>query len=145
MTTEFTIQQAYWETDQEQLTEIRNTVFIQEQRVPADLEMDGHDNECLHVKAINSDGDVVGTGRLLPNNYIGRMCVLQKYRNMGIGGSMLNYFIDYARDNNIRKLMLNAQLSALSFYQNFGFIIDSDVFLEADIEHVHMTLSIADL
>ena len=144
MVTDISIQQADWETDQQQLTHVRTVVFIQEQQVPAELEMDGMDAKCQHVKAINCSGEVVGTARLLPNYYIGRMCVLKDYRNMGIGGLMLNHFIDYARHNKIDVLMLNAQISAQSFYQNFGFIADSDIFMEADIEHVHMTLTLAD-
>lgn len=142
--TEFTIQQAHWNTDQEQLINVRTRVFIEEQQVPVELEMDGMDTDCIHVKAVNSEGVVIGTARLLPSNYIGRMCVLKACRNQGVGGKMLSYFINYARRNNFESLMLNAQISALSFYQHFGFIADSDVFIEADIEHRHMTLSLAD-
>lgn len=144
MTTEITILHADWKTDQQQLSKVRTIVFIQEQQVPAELEMDGLDTDCRHVKAINSTGEIIGTARLLPNNYIGRMCVLKDYRNLGVGGRMLNYFIDYARHNEFHSLMLNAQITALTFYQGFGFIADSDIFIEADIEHIHMTLSLAE-
>ena len=137
------IQQANWVTDQHQLTAVRTVVFIQEQKVAAELEMDGNDLHCQHVKAVNEKGEIIGTARLLPNHYIGRMCVLKSHRNMGIGGKMLCYFIDYARTNNFQSLMLNSQLTARSFYQKYGFVADSDVFIEADIEHIHMTLSIA--
>jgi len=143
MATEITIHEADWETDQQQLAYVRTVVFIQEQQVPAELEMDGMDGNCRHVKAINAKGDVIATARLLPNHYIGRMCVLKPYRKLGIGGLMLSFFIDLARDNNFKSLKLNAQISAIPFYRQYGFIEDSDVFMEADIEHVHMTLTIA--
>ena len=143
MPTEITISPATWETDHQLLTWVRTLVFIQEQQVPAELEMDGKDANCHHVKAVNSKGKVIGTARLLPNHYIGRMCVLKQYRNKGIGGKMLDYFIKLAHKENIDCLMLNAQITALPFYQQYGFVADSKVFIEADIEHVHMTLSIA--
>ncbi len=143
MKTDLTIMPACWDTDQQQLIAVRTAVFIQEQQVPAELEMDGQDVNCLHVKAVNSSGLVVGTARLLPTNYIGRMCVLKDFRKLGAGGQMLSYFIDFACQHNFKSLMLNAQISALSFYQHYGFKVDSDVFIEADIEHVHMTLTLA--
>ena len=137
------IEQANWHNDQTKLITVRTRVFVQEQRVPADLEIDGMDAISLHVKAITPNGNVVGTARLLPSHYIGRMCVLNDYRKAGIGTRMLSFFIDYARQNKFDSLMLNAQITALHFYQQLGFIADSDVFIEADIEHVHMTLSLA--
>ncbi len=140
---EIIIQQAQWENDSAQLIAVRTRVFVEEQQVPATLEIDGKDPQCHHVKALNSQREVIGTGRLLPNSYIGRMCVLPAYRNLGIGGRMLSYFIDYAGQNNLKWLKLNAQISALSFYQRFGFVAESNVFIEADIEHVQMTLSLA--
>ena len=144
MTNKFIIQKAYWSSDQAQLIKVRTQVFVEEQQVPSEIEIDGKDAECSHVKALNSDGEVIGTARLLPTHYIGRMCVLKAYRHLGIGAEMLSYFINYARQNQIPSLKLNAQISALPFYQKFDFICDSEVFIEADIEHVHMTLSLAD-
>ena len=103
------------------------------------MEIDGLDPDCLHVKAVSKKGDIIGTARLLPNHYVGRMCVHADYRNRGVGGRMLQYFIDYADAHGFPALMLNAQLSALPFYQKFGFVADSKIFMEADIAHRHMT------
>ncbi|MBT3206384.1 MAG: GNAT family N-acetyltransferase [Gammaproteobacteria bacterium] len=144
MANKFIIQKAHWNSDQVQLINVRTQVFVEEQQVPRDIEIDGKDAECSHVKALNLDGEVIGTARLLPTNYIGRMCVLKAYRHLGIGAEMLSYFINYARQNHIPSLRLNAQISAIAFYQKYGFICDSEVFIEADIEHIHMTLSLAD-
>ncbi|MCP4075834.1 MAG: GNAT family N-acetyltransferase [Gammaproteobacteria bacterium] len=145
MTSKISVQQAHWGTDQAQLTNIRTRVFVEEQQVPSEIEIDGKDADCFHVKALNSANEVIGTARLLPSNYIGRMCVIKEYRQLGVGGQMLSYLINYARQKQIKLLMLNAQITALPFYQKFGFIPDSEVFIEADIEHIHMTLSLADL
>jgi len=144
MTNKITVKQAHWDTEQEQLLKVRTRVFVEEQQVPSEIEIDGKDTDCFHVKALNSENEVIGTARMLPTNYIGRMCVLKEYRQLGIGGQMLSYFINYARQQQIKSLMLNAQITALPFYQKFGFVPDSEVFIEADIEHIHMTLSLAD-
>ncbi len=144
MTSKIIVQQAHWDTDQEQLINVRTRVFVEEQQVPSDIEIDGKDADCFHIKALNSANEVIGTARMLPSNYIGRMCVLKEYRQLGVGGKMLSFFINFARQKHINSLMLNAQITALPFYQKFGFVTDSEVFIEADIEHVHMTLSLAD-
>ncbi len=139
----YSVLQADWATDQDQLIAVRRSVFIEEQKVAEELEIDGQDIISQHVKAVAPGGLVIATARLLPSNYIGRMCVLKNYRNQGIGGKMLAFFINYASQHNIESLHLNAQLTALGFYQKYGFIINSEVFIEADIEHVHMTLTLA--
>jgi len=140
--TDISILQADWAQDKDQLTNVRTRVFIEEQKVPVDLEIDGLDPQCLHVKALNQAGIIVGTARLLPNHYIGRMCVDRPYRQHGVGGGMLQFFIDYAHRQHFPALMLNAQISALDFYQKYGFVADSEIFLEADIAHRHMTLDL---
>jgi len=136
---------ANWLQDQKELIRLRNLVFIQEQKVSPELEFDGLDDVCIHLKALTHSGQFIGTSRLLPSHYIGRMCVLKEYRQQGAGSQMLNYYIHHALVRGLPHLKLNAQLTALQFYQQFGFIQDSDVFIEADIEHVHMTLSLAEL
>ena len=138
------IESADWQQDQQQLIALRTEVFVDEQKVPVDMEIDGMDPQCLHVKAVDTQGNIVGTARLLPNQYVGRMCVQHSHRNQGVGGSMLQYFIDYARQNRLPALMLNAQTSAQSFYQAYGFKADSKIFIEADIEHIHMTLHLSE-
>jgi predicted GNAT family N-acyltransferase len=139
MMTEFSIRIADWKTDIEQLIGLRTQVFVEEQKVPADLELDEMDVQSLHIKACLDDATVVGTARLLPSHYIGRMCVSRDHRKMGIGGAMLEFFIRYAQQRGIAELHLNAQLSALKFYQRYGFVENSDIFMEAGIPHIHMS------
>lgn len=139
---EISIQIADWVEDQVSLIDVRTRVFVDEQKVPVELEVDGLDSDCLHIKAVNSDGEIIGTARLLPSHYIGRMCVLKEYRNLGVGGLMLSFLIDAANTERIKTLMLNAQIDALPFYQRFGFIEDSEIFMDAGIQHKHMTLKL---
>ncbi len=141
MPTEITVSMADWERDQDSLMHIRNKVFVEEQRVPMDEEIDGYDPHCVHVMAMVDD-KVVGTARLLPNQYIGRMCVLAEYRGLGVGGLMLSFLLEHARAQQFPSIMLNAQLTALPFYQKYGFEADSEVFIEAGIDHKHMTLKL---
>ncbi len=122
--------------------EIRTRVFVDEQQVPVELEQDEMDPQCLHIKALAKSGEIVGTARLLPNHYIGRMCVLKSYRNRGIGAKMLSFLIALAKKKGFTSLYLNGQLSALAFYEKQGFRADSEVFLEAGIEHQHMSLNL---
>ena len=132
---------ALWADDGDTLMQLRTRVFVEEQKVSAALEIDGKDIECQHVKAI-VDGLVIGTGRLLPNGFIGRMCVLAEYRNRNIGTMMLENLVQQALDRGHQKVLLNAQSYIIPFYQKFGFRIDSDEFIEAGIPHRRMILNL---
>jgi len=103
--------------------------------------MDGRDADSQHVKAI-IDGVIIGTGRLLPNGFIGRMCVLKEYRNRKIGTMMQENLVQQASDNGHHKVLLNAQSYIIPFYQKYGFRINSDEFIEADIPHRRMILNL---
>ncbi len=142
MTNNIHIQLADWHQGKEALMAVRTQVFVEEQQVPMELEMDDQDATCIHIKATTLQGQVVGTARLLPNQYIGRMCVLKAYRHQGVGGKMLVFLIDIARKKGYKNVMLNAQISALPFYQKHGFVSDSEVFMEAGIPHKHMSLKL---
>lgn len=132
---------ALWADDSDTLMQLRTRVFVEEQKVSAALEIDGKDTECQHVKAI-VDGVVIGTGRLLPNGFIGRMCVLAEYRNRNIGTMMLENLVQQALDSGHQKVLLNAQSYIIPFYQKFGFRIDSEEFIEAGILHRRMVLNL---
>ena len=137
---DYSVQLADWQDDKEDLIAVRTRVFVDEQKVPPELELDNQDSECTHFKALDSDSNIIGTARLLPNGYVGRMCVLKPHRNAGIGGLILQFIITHAQQQGFDKLALNSQKTALNFYARYGFEADSDIFMEAGIEHVHMTL-----
>jgi len=128
---------AVWSEDSEELTKLRTRVFVEEQKVPGSLEIDGRDAECLHVKAMN-DNICIGTGRLLANGYIGRMCVLDEYRGQGIGTMMLKNLIEQAINAGHRQVTLNSQSYAIPFYQKNEFTTVSEEFIEAGIPHRRM-------
>ena len=139
---DYSIALTSWKLDAAPLTALRHEVFVDEQLVPIDMEIDDMDFQAAHFKACLKDGEVIATARLLPNQYVGRMCVKKAFRSQGVGGDMLQFIIQHARDEKVPALYLNAQLSAQAFYQKFGFREDSDIFMEAGIPHIRMTLAL---
>jgi predicted GNAT family N-acyltransferase len=117
---------------------IRFAVFVEEQRVPAELELDDWDERSLHAVAFDADGVAVATGRLLPDGHIGRMAVSQSARNGGIGSAVLRALMDEARRRGHASAVLSAQIHAVPFYERHGYRRESAVYLEAGIEHVDM-------
>ena len=120
------------------LQAIREVVFVQEQQVPAEMERDALDPQCVHVIARSADGMAIGTGRLTPDHKIGRMAVLRDWRRKGVGDAMLLALIDQARERGWREVALNAQASAITFYARHGFLPHGERFMEAGIEHLAM-------
>ncbi|CAN7504764.1 GNAT family N-acetyltransferase [Duganella sp. LjRoot269] len=117
---------------------IRFEVFVEEQKVPAELEMDHMDAVCLHAVAYDSTGTPIGTGRLLPDGHIGRMAVRRGARGTGIGGALLQALMEQARARGDKQVVLSAQTHAAPFYERHGFAIDGDEFFEAGISHINM-------
>lgn len=121
---------------------IRREVFVAEQGVPEDIEMDGKDDDALHVLATLA-GRAVGTGRLLADGKIGRMAVLKDCRSAGVGGAMLGLLLEEAREHGVNRVYLNAQVGALRFYEDFGFQSVGEEFVEAGLRHRRMELALS--
>jgi predicted GNAT family N-acyltransferase len=117
---------------------IREAVFVAEQGVPREIELDDWDERCEHALAYDASGRPVGTGRLLPDGHIGRMAVLRESRGQGVGGEVLEALIERARERGMRCVALNAQTHAAPFYARYGFIVAGETFMEAGIPHVAM-------
>ena len=122
---------------------IRFEVFVEEQKVPAELEMDHMDVHCLHAVAYAADGTPVGTGRLLPDGHIGRMAVRKNVRGSGVGGALLQGLMAQARARGDKQVVLSAQTHAAPFYERHGFSIEGDEFFEAGISHINMQYTFA--
>ncbi|WP_426338030.1 GNAT family N-acetyltransferase [Pseudoduganella sp. S-14] len=127
-----------WAAMQADATPIRIEVFVREQNVPADLEMDDRDAASLHAVAYDAAGKALGTGRLLPDGHIGRMAVLRSARGAGVGGAILKGLMEKARERGDAKVVLSAQTHAAEFYLAHGFAKAGDVFYEAGIPHIEM-------
>ena len=143
-TSEFSVRRVDWNSTGNTLRVIRKHVFVDEQRVPEDLEWDGLDGGCVHVLAIAGSGAAIGCGRLLPDGHIGRMAVLKPWRGKGVGAALLAELIIIARERGHVSVELSAQTHALGFYRRFGFRVTGAEYPEAGIPHCAMRLALRD-
>jgi predicted GNAT family N-acyltransferase len=137
------IRRADWDTEQSELGRIREQVFVVAMNVPKDIECDGQDAHAYHYVATDARGRAVGTARLLPTGQIGRMAVLEGFREQGIGHCLLAAAVEHAGELGLRRVFLHAQIQTLGFYEKAGFRAISDEFLEAGIAHREMELVLA--
>ena len=135
--TDIQIKSVSFETDRDAIYAIRKTVFIIEQAVPEEIEIDEHDPEARHVLAY-MDGRPVGTGRITSDGRIGRMAVLGEYRGQGVGRAILDTLIEIGCRAIMPQLFLSAQCQAIPFYEQSGFVVAGPVYEEAGIDHRHM-------
>ncbi|HEX4934513.1 MAG TPA: GNAT family N-acetyltransferase [Gemmatimonadaceae bacterium] len=137
-TPDFRVRLVDWRDASAVLSRIRTTVFVGEQKVPPEIEIDGRDPACVHALAENAAGEAIGTGRLMPDGRIGRMAVLAAWRNRGVGAAMLAALVAEARRRGFREVYLHAQVRARDFYLRHGFAVEGEEYLEAGIPHVGM-------
>ncbi|MBE7386216.1 MAG: GNAT family N-acetyltransferase [Leptolyngbya sp. SIO1E4] len=116
---------------------VRHAVFVCEQFIPADLEIDRYDPVSQHVLAL-FEGHAVGTGRLTPDGRIGRVAVAKHLRNQGIGRCVMEELLEVARQHRHHEVVLAAQCHAIPFYERLGFYQEGHVFKELGIKHVTM-------
>ncbi len=131
---------AEWPSDEAAIRHVRECVFIEEQRIPAELEWDEMDSQCIHVLAVIENRDAVGTARLEPTGKIGRVAVLKPLRRKGIGTVMVQRLVAEARRAGYAEVYLHAQVDALHFYKKMGFSPEGAQFDEAGIPHRNMRL-----
>lgn len=131
-----------WATLARDARPIRAAVFIDEQKIPAEMEWDAADAGCVHAVAYNHFGLALGTGRMLEHvpgtAKIGRMAVLPGLRGSGVGRAVLDALMAAARARGDREVLLHAQWSAAPFYQRAGFLPRGPRFDEAGIAHQEM-------
>jgi predicted GNAT family N-acyltransferase len=132
-----TIELLSWEKARTHASPIRFSVFVEEQGVPREIELDEHDALCLHA-VVFEDGKAIATGRLLPDGHIGRMAVLKSWRGRGIGAAVLNELLKAALNRGHREVALSAQVHAVPFYRAHGFAPVGEEYLEAGIPHQAM-------
>lgn len=122
---------------------IRHEVFVVEQGVPQELEIDDMDEVSIHALAYDAAGFPIGTGRLLTDGHIGRMAVLLSSRGQGVGSQILSTLIAEARGMGFQKVSLHAQLHAMPFYERHGFVAEGEPFDDAGIQHKVMMLDLS--
>jgi predicted GNAT family N-acyltransferase len=121
--------------------EVRKQVFVEEQGIPEDLELDEYDMEAMHMVA--KDGErIVGTARVLflaaSQAKLERMAILKPFRHRGIGKGIISFLDEEFKNRGIEQVVLHAQCSAVNFYKSCGFEESGSPFWEAGIKHVKM-------
>lgn len=132
-----------WERLRDDAYAVRHEVFVVEQAVPPEIELDDDDPLSVHAVAYGPDDIPIATGRLLPDGHIGRMAVCKRARGTGVGGQVLDALIAQGHGDGHRMLLLHAQTHARGFYEAHGFTAQGEEFIEAGIAHVAMTRTLA--
>jgi len=127
---------------QQQILSIREQVFIIEQGVPAELEVDEQEPLSRHL-LLFKEKTPIATGRLTPDGHIGRIAVLKPYRQKGYGTQIIKHLEQLAAENGLSQVALGAQIQAINFYAKLGYLVYSEIFMDAGIEHRMMKKALA--
>ena len=138
---DYAVEVGTWDEFADAATAVRTAVFVEEQGVAEDEELDGKDPDAVQFLA--RDGEYpVGTARLrFPESGVGkveRVAVREPYRGTGVGSELMRAVEAAARDDGATELTLHAQTQVEAFYRHLGYETVSDEFEEAGIPHVEM-------
>lgn len=140
------LQVGHWDELGVSAQDVRAEVFVREQGIPLDLELDEADHSAIHALALNRLGMPLATGRLLQHlpgvGRLGRMAVIAPMRGSSVGRKVLEALIAAAAARGDHTVLLHAQLSAANFYRRFGFVEHGPHFEEAGIVHVEMVRAV---
>ena len=125
---------------------LRIKVFVKEQKVPIELELDDkdHSDNTVHIGYFHED-NLIGVARLIDMDkdviHIGRVVIDKEYRGQGIGRELIIGCENIAQQILKRKTIieLSAQIQAENFYKSLGYNrVNDKIYLDAGIEHVDM-------
>jgi predicted GNAT family N-acyltransferase len=132
------VRTADFTTDHADIRRIRFAVFVAEQQVPAQLELDDRDVHCTHALAFDGAGVAIATGRIDVDGKIGRVAVTADARRTGAGRAIMEHLHRIALERGMSQVWCNAQVGAEPFYNRLGYRTSGPRFYEAGIEHVRM-------
>jgi|29_taG_2_1085357.scaffolds.fasta_scaffold03588_2 predicted GNAT family N-acyltransferase len=140
MTVEITVTE-----DRDTCFRLRFEIFVDEQGVPVEEEIDALDDVATHLLATQG-GQPIGTARIVFDGntaMIGRVCVSRAARGTGLGKALIEKAVEIARDTpGVRRAKLGAQVQALGFYEKLGFAAFGPVYDDAGIDHRDMVLEL---
>jgi predicted GNAT family N-acyltransferase len=148
-TMSITISPTNWQTHQADLSRIRTEVFIREQQISVADEWDGFDQSAIHFLVNSAHAGFIGCARLLTESqpdgsyvyHIGRLALLEAFRNKGIGRQLMVFIITYCQQHAPNQpIYLHAQTTRRAFYERLGFKAQGDEFMDAGIPHIAMWL-----
>ncbi|MDP4084415.1 MAG: GNAT family N-acetyltransferase [Bacillota bacterium] len=130
--------------EREDAFSVRKTVFIHEQQVPEEEEIDEFEDKATHF-VLYKENFPIGAGRFRIVDGFGkveRVCVLKEARKSGAGKAIMEGIETFASRHDLHKLKLNAQTHAIPFYSGLGYEVVSDEFMDAGIPHKTMVKNI---
>lgn len=128
---------ALTEKEQNDAYLVRKVVFVEEQNVPLEEEIDQYEQDSTHF-VVYDQHDPIAAGRFrIIDGYgkVERICVLSSYRSKGVGKLLMDMIESVSSDKGISKLKLNAQTHAIPFYERLNYHVVSDEFMDAGIPH----------
>ena len=135
-----------WDALGPDASKIRTAVFVEEQKIPMEMEWDEADATAIHAVAYNRLAMPLATGRLLQHpegqTRVGRMAVSRVLRGANLGQAVLRALQDVARQRGDKAIYLHAQRSAEAFYRRMGYGIAGEPFEEVGIPHIEMKLDL---
>ncbi|WP_408010763.1 GNAT family N-acetyltransferase [Pseudalkalibacillus sp. A8] len=120
---------------------VRKKVFVDEQNVPEEEEIDDYEQESIHFVLYSEDHEAIGAARLrFVEDYgkVERVCIFKEFRGTGAGKMLMQKLEHTASDRGYKKFVLYAQTHAEKFYRRLGYHTYSDIFMDAGIPHVAM-------
>ncbi|MDU9417332.1 GNAT family N-acetyltransferase [Staphylococcus lloydii] len=132
-------------TELEQAFDIRRKVFVNEQGVPLENELDNYEEVATHVIGYDTNNTPIAAARFRPFNdgvKVERVAVMKEQRKTGIGKDLMQFIEQTAQNLGYDKLILNAQIQAQRFYDNLGYSPIGEIFMEENIKHIKMTKSL---
>ncbi|MFD1206045.1 MULTISPECIES: GNAT family N-acetyltransferase [Sporosarcina] len=134
----FEVKIACTEKERDDAFFVRKKVFVEEQGVPLNLEIDEFDKSATHF-VVYEDERPIGAGRIREiQEGIGkveRVCILKEYRGKHLGNLAMKALEKQAQETKMKKIVLNAQSYAIPFYEKLGYVVTSPEFMDADIPH----------
>ena len=134
------VRQVTTDKEREDAFQVRMTVFVEEQKVPPEEELDAHDETAIHFISYDEEKAVAASRLRFVEEYgkLERICVLKTYRGRDIGKQIIHEMEAVILKNGYKKAKLNAQTHAQVFYQKLGYETVSREFMDAGIPHVTM-------
>ncbi len=121
--------------------EVRRRVFVEEQGIAEEMDLDGNDGKALQM-VVKDGAEVIGTARVQLLNAkqakLERMAVLDGFRRMGVGRAIADFIIEELRNKQVEQVVLHAQYGVIAFYKSCGFEETGLPFTEAGLKHIKM-------
>jgi len=120
---------------------VRRTVFVDEQHVPAEAEIDQFEEDAVHFVLYNEQEQPIGAGRYRIVDGIAkaeRICVLANGRGKGSGALIMKAIEQDAAERHVSQIKLSSQVHAIPFYERLGYHTISEEYMDQNIPHKTM-------